>query len=164
MWDLAQFNRIWVLITWKGFHHIGASACLSDPEENTSVEGPFAPFILHNSLSLLMYFQLINIIVLANLDFIYVQFSLLLINVLLVDMRFTRACSIFQCFSVNDLYQQSCDYAMSTLDAFSNTSVRYWRFSTTKGISFRQSTFIITHFPPILFLWFGPFVFFSGLC
>lgn len=30
--------------------------------------------------------------------------------------------SLFQCFSVNDLYQQSCDYAMSTLDDFSNTS------------------------------------------
>ncbi|KAG5394189.1 hypothetical protein IGI04_024152 [Brassica rapa subsp. trilocularis] len=51
-----------------------------------------------------------------------VTWFLLLINVLLVEMQFTRTCSIFQCFSVNDLYQQSCDYAMSTLDDFSNTS------------------------------------------
>ncbi|KAL0875236.1 hypothetical protein Bca101_024941 [Brassica carinata] len=38
------------------------------------------------------------------------------------DMQFTHTCSMLQCFSVDDLYQQSCDYAMSTLDEFSNTS------------------------------------------
>ena len=65
--------------------------------------------------------------------------------------------------SVYDLYQQSCDYAMSTLDDFSNT-LGTEDFQQQKVSPSVKSTFIITHFPPIFFLWFGPFVLFSGLC
>lgn len=51
-----------------------------------------------------------------------VHCSLLLINSLLFDMQFTCTCSILQCFSANGPYQQSFDYAISTVGDFSNTS------------------------------------------
>lgn len=53
---------------------------------------------------------------------LYVHCSLLLINSLLFDMQFTCTCSILQCFSANGPYQQSFDYAISTVGDFSNTS------------------------------------------
>lgn len=95
---------------------------------------------------------------------IRVTWFLLLINVLLVEMQFTRTCSIFHYFSasvsmifINKAVIMQCPHSMTFL------TLRVLKiFNNKRYLSFRQSTFIITHFSQYSF--YDLVLLFSSLC